>query len=307
MPLPLWVLTFNCPRCRTTNGSSAYWSSNNPILSHFHLFIIQFYLLHYSIHCFLNRFKFCDLQLSVPSSKVYTTTSISSWLVCDLSEQTPVTLGPAAVSHLLASNSKKAAVSSGWFTALATAFPHAYCGWLSFLLRRLPYFGISRRMALVRTDVSERCVASIIKVTRIDELGMLAVTSNRSTLRRNITRATRLNIPEDGFLHSHRRENLKSYTSFFFLVSSTVCPLFPPYLKSSAWQLKQSNPSFNPMGIETEFSHVLWVVWLNIRGLWIDKWISIYCHVCQVCVVVWLITLRRGFGFDTGFIHYADL
>jgi hypothetical protein len=27
-----------------------------------------------------------------------------------------------------------------------------------------------------------------------------------------LTRATRRNIPEDTFLHSHRRENLKSYT-----------------------------------------------------------------------------------------------
>jgi hypothetical protein len=26
-----------------------------------------------------------------------------------------------------------------------------------------------------------------------------------------LTRATRRNIPEDGILHSHRRENLKSY------------------------------------------------------------------------------------------------
>jgi hypothetical protein len=26
-----------------------------------------------------------------------------------------------------------------------------------------------------------------------------------------LTRATRLNIPEDGILHRHRRENLKSY------------------------------------------------------------------------------------------------
>jgi hypothetical protein len=29
-----------------------------------------------------------------------------------------------------------------------------------------------------------------------------------------LTRATRRNIPEDAILHSHRRENLKSYTSF---------------------------------------------------------------------------------------------
>jgi hypothetical protein len=38
-----------------------------------------------------------------------------------------------------------------------------------------------RRVALVRTDVSEDLSASIIRVTRIGELGMLAVTSNRFT------------------------------------------------------------------------------------------------------------------------------
>jgi hypothetical protein len=40
--------------------------------------------------------------------------------------------------------------------------------------------GMLRRMALVRTDVSEERIASIIRVTRIGELGTtLAVTSNR--------------------------------------------------------------------------------------------------------------------------------
>jgi hypothetical protein len=43
-----------------------------------------------------------------------------------------------------------------------------------------------RRVALVRTDVSEECRASFIRMTRIGELGTtLAVTSNRRTLRRN--------------------------------------------------------------------------------------------------------------------------
>jgi hypothetical protein len=43
-----------------------------------------------------------------------------------------------------------------------------------------------RCVALVRTDVSEEFSASIIRVIRIGELGTtLALTSNRSTLRRN--------------------------------------------------------------------------------------------------------------------------
>jgi hypothetical protein len=40
------------------------------------------------------------------------------------------------------------------------------------------------RVAVVRNDVSEEISASIIRVSRIGELGRLAVTSNRRTLRR---------------------------------------------------------------------------------------------------------------------------
>jgi hypothetical protein len=66
-----------------------------------------------------------------------------------------------------------------------------------------------RRVALVRTDVSKELSAYIIRVTRIGELGTLAVTSNRHTQRRN----TELFV----FLHSLRR----------LLVRASVVPSSP--------------------------------------------------------------------------------
>jgi hypothetical protein len=47
----------------------------------------------------------------------------------------------------------------------------------------MPYSGKLRVVALVRTDVSEEFSASIIRVTRYGELGILAVTNNRRNLR----------------------------------------------------------------------------------------------------------------------------
>jgi hypothetical protein len=171
-----------------------------------------------------------------------------------------------------------------------------------------------RRVALVRTDVSEELSASIIRVTRIGELRTtLAVTSNWRTLRRNtkrsswpvagpsdanwllgsspalntrtltsvpscavalvevvflrdvrqllvtasvvpcspivvtlmkealgssetsvLTRATQRNIPKDTILHSHRRENLKSYEAYF------LCPC--NYDTATYW-VRQGSPA----------------------------------------------------------------
>jgi hypothetical protein len=105
----------------------------------------------------------------------------------------------------------------------------------------MPFSWISRRVAPIRTDVSEEISASRIRVTGIGELGKaLAITSKRIKLRINISqrvsvvpcslitvtlmmeamrasetsalaRPTRRNIPEGGIIHSDRRENLKSY------------------------------------------------------------------------------------------------
>jgi hypothetical protein len=48
--------------------------------------------------------------------------------------------------------------------------------------------GLLRRVALVRTDVSEEPGDSFIRVTKIGKLGTTqAATSNRRTLRRNLT------------------------------------------------------------------------------------------------------------------------
>jgi hypothetical protein len=47
----------------------------------------------------------------------------------------------------------------------------------------MPYPGMLRRVAVVRADVSEERIASIIRATRMGELGTtLAETNNRSML-----------------------------------------------------------------------------------------------------------------------------
>jgi hypothetical protein len=77
----------------------------------------------------------------------------------------------------------------------------------------MPSSGMVRHVTFVRRDVSEERIGSIITVTRLAEpilvtLLMKAILSSETSV---LTRTTRHKITEDGILHTHIRENLKSY------------------------------------------------------------------------------------------------
>jgi hypothetical protein len=94
-----------------------------------------------------------------------------------------------------------------------------------------------RRLDIVWTDISEECIASIFRVenssseepawargcrlqppahsgSSLDEFSTLKMEAIHSSERSVRTRSRWRHIPEDGILHSHRCENLKSYENF---------------------------------------------------------------------------------------------
>jgi hypothetical protein len=79
------------------------------------------------------------------------------------------------------------------------------------------FSGMLRHVALVRTDVSEERIASIIirllviaNVPSSPILFTLMMEAIHSSDTSVLTRATLLNIPGDGILHSNPHENLKT-------------------------------------------------------------------------------------------------
>jgi hypothetical protein len=66
----------------------------------------------------------------------------------------------------------------------------------------MPFSGMLSHVALVRIDVSEERSTSIIRMTRISELGMMK--------HQFLEEPHGVNIPEDGIVHSQCHENLES-------------------------------------------------------------------------------------------------
>jgi hypothetical protein len=81
--------------------------------------------------------------------------------------------------------------------------------------------GMLRRVARVRTDVSEELSASFIRVTRIGELGRTqAATSNRRTLRRLLVTAVTADYSQQNSI------SLRLLVSYAITCSLSLCKVY---------------------------------------------------------------------------------
>jgi hypothetical protein len=139
-----------------------------------------------------------------------------------------------------------------------------------------------RRIDLVWTDVSEKGIASIFRVEKswladFSTLKMGAISSSETSVH---TKCTRRQIPEDGIIHSHRHENLKSYTvkllSLYFLLCRkqrcylsykgfTAIPVFTPDSKRPCATGTPYLLSGISMQSRTQFTlqyfPIVWILW----------------------------------------------
>jgi hypothetical protein len=83
--------------------------------------------------------------------------------------------------------------------------------------------GMLRRVALVRTDVSEELVTASVPSSILVTLTKEVLSSSETSV---LTRAIRCNIPEDTILHSYSRENLKSYILIQFSTTTKLSRMY---------------------------------------------------------------------------------
>jgi hypothetical protein len=122
-------------------------------------------------------------------------------------------------------------------------------------------------VALLRTDVSEesisrflRCVLQMLVTADFPSsliLSTLMMEAMRSSETSVPTRAAWRHIPEDVILHSHRRENLKSYIALIGWVCSgdVTCFLWLLYKLKTFIQQRWSTHVFRRCPFETWTGH----------------------------------------------------
>jgi hypothetical protein len=116
-----------------------------------------------------------------------------------------------------------------------------------------------------------------------------------------LTRATRSNIPQDTILHSHRRENLKSYTvnhyglDMYIQLESTLCEFS---LDGSSKVSEDSTTLLFPNGDVRvlECQHQL-LAPRNIINTWVLSGQTLHlehgpCHRDPICINVWPLTFQ---------------
>jgi hypothetical protein len=132
----------------------------------------------------------CCLKIIIPDMRIPGSKIREMWTFCSTRRCSPLPRrDPSIYWIIIAENSKVPSVLYNWrfWIRMKNECQNLQEIEMRSRLWRMASSVMSCRVALVRTDVSEELSPSIIRVTRIGELGTtLAVTSNWRTLRRNV-------------------------------------------------------------------------------------------------------------------------